>query len=277
MKQQRSLRVIDSPPSFQHPVSQICTQGQFEGPAYAFWCRKIRETPRPHRKQWEFCYILHALASLGALAPANRGFGYGVGQEPLPAVMASYGCEVLATDLDPASAQTAGWSQTNQHATSKEALNARAICDPVEFDGLVSLQNVDMKDIPHDLKNFDFTWSACALEHLGSLDEGCKFIERTLTTLRPGGIAIHTTELNCSSDDETIEHGGTVLFRRKDIIALCQRLAAQGHEMTLNLNMGNLPLDHYVDHPPYNPDKHLKLRLEEFVTTSIGLIVRVAY
>jgi hypothetical protein len=47
--------------------------------------------------------------------------------------------------------------------------------------------------------------------------------------------------------------------------------------MTLNLNMGNLPLDHYVDHLPYNPDKHLKLLLEEFVTTSIGLIVRAAY
>jgi hypothetical protein len=33
MKQQWSLRVIDSPPSFQHPMSQICTQGQFQGPA----------------------------------------------------------------------------------------------------------------------------------------------------------------------------------------------------------------------------------------------------
>ena len=47
MKQQWSLRVIDSPPSFQHPVSQICTQGQFEGPAYAFWCRKFAKTLDP--------------------------------------------------------------------------------------------------------------------------------------------------------------------------------------------------------------------------------------
>jgi hypothetical protein len=192
-------------------------------------------------------------------------------------VMASYGREVLATDLDPASAQTAGWSQTDQHTTSKEALNARAICDPVEFDGFVSLQNVDMKDIPDDLKNFDFTSSACAWNIWDRLTKAANSFERTLTTLRPGGIAIHTTQLNCSSDDKAIEHGGTVLFRRKDVISLCQRLATQGHKMTLNLNMGNLPLDHYVDHLPYNPDKHLKLLLEEFVTTSIGLIVRAAY
>jgi hypothetical protein len=169
-----------------------------------------------------FCYILQALASLGALAPANRGLGNGVGQEPLPAVMASYGREVLATDLDPASAQTAGWSQTNQHTTSKEALNARAICDPVEFDGFVSLQNVDMKDIPDDLKNFDFTSSACAWNIWDRLTKAANSFERTLTTLRPGGIAIHTTQLNCSSDDKAIEHGGTVLFRRK-MLSHCAR------------------------------------------------------
>jgi hypothetical protein len=268
------MPIINLPPSFHRPVSQVCTQGQFQGPAYAYWCQKIHEVPRFHRKQWEFCYILQALASTSALTPANRGIGYGVGQEPLPAVMASYGCEVLATDLDVEAAETSGWSATGQHASGKEILNARGICDSVEFERLVSFQTVDMNDIPADLHDFDFTWSACALEHLGSLYHGRNFVEATLATLRPGGVAVHTTEFNCSSDAATLENGGTVLFRRRDVIDLCQYLESQGHEVTLNLHQGNLSLDHHIDVPPYSADKHLKLRLSEFVTTSIGLIIR---
>ena len=104
------MLIVNDPPSFRRPVSQICTQAQFDSPAYHFWCRKIRETPRIHRKQWEFCYILQALAMAGVLAPSCRGVGYGVGQEPLPAVFADYGCEVLATDLDFAAASASGWT-----------------------------------------------------------------------------------------------------------------------------------------------------------------------
>ncbi len=270
------MPIISLPPSLHRPVSQVCTQAQFEEPAYGFWCRKIREVPRLHRKQWEFCYILQALATTGALAPGNRGVGYGVGQEPLPAVLASYGCEVLATDLDVRTAETMGWTATQEHASEKGALNSRDICDPEQFDQLVDFRVVDMNMIPSDIRDFDFTWSACALEHLGSLDHGRRFVENTLKTLRPGGVAIHTTELNCSSDSETISEGLTVLFRSRDIIELCQLLETQGHEMTLNLHRGNLPVDHYVDVPPYNAEKHLKLLLEGFVTTSVGLIIRKA-
>ena len=33
-------------------------------------------------------------------------------------------------------------------------------------------------------------------------------------------------------------------------------------------------LDKYVDIPPYTQDKHLKLKLGEYTTTSIGLIIK---
>ncbi|HEX7391215.1 MAG TPA: hypothetical protein VF286_13985 [Acidiphilium sp.] len=271
------MPTVNSPPSFHRPVSQICTQAQFDAPAYHFWCRKIRETPRVHRKQWEFCYILQALASTGALAPSSRGVGYGVGQEPLPAVFAACGCEVLATDLDFTAADASGWIATNQHAQGKDALNLRGICDPQDFERLVSFRSVDMNEIPDDIAGFDFTWSACALEHLGSLRHGFDFIEATLATLIPGGVAVHTTELNCSSNEETVETGGTVLYRKRDIMEFCHRMENQGHEITLNLNHGNLPLDYYIDAPPYTSDKHIRLQLGRFVTTSIGLIVRKAW
>ena len=81
-----------------------------------------------------------------------------------------------------------------------------------------------MNDISSDLSNFDFCWSCCALEHLGSLSAGMRFIERSLDTLRPGGWAVHTTEFNIFSDVATIERGATVLYRQRDLRWLMEHL-----------------------------------------------------
>jgi SAM-dependent methyltransferase len=269
--------LINAPPSFVRPVSQVCTQAQFQSPEYRQWCRRIGEEPRLHRKQWEFCYILQALDVAGMLAPGRRGVGYGVGEEPLPSLMAAIGCEILATDLDVESASRKGWVETNQHAFEKARLNARGLCDEAQFSRLVDFRVVDMNHIPEDIGRFDFTWSACALEHLGSIDAGLAFIENTIATLRPGGVAVHTTELNCSSDNDTLDAGGTVLFRRKDLIEFCRKLERNGCGVTFNLYLGNLPMDHFVDTPPYSSDKHLKLQIDKYVTTSVGLIIQAAH
>lgn len=266
----------DPPPSLANPVSQACTQAQFDTPIYHYWCREIREAPRYHRKQWEFCYILQALAVNGAIAPERRGIGFGVGTEPLTAVLAARGCRILATDLDPGEAEKAGWVATNQHASRIAQLNTRGICDPAVFPENVTFRFLDMNRIPPELGDFDFTWSACCLEHLGSIGHGLAFIENTVALLRPGGIAVHTTEFNCSSNDHTIERGGTVLFRRRDIEALCARLSAAGHEVTLNFNLGDQPLDKHVDVPPYSADDHLKLQIAQYASTSFGLAIRKA-
>jgi cyclopropane fatty-acyl-phospholipid synthase-like methyltransferase len=242
--------------------------------AYAYWCAAIGEVPRYHRKQWEFCYILQALARSGKLAPEMRGLGFGVGGEPLAALMAQRGVAVLATDLDQTAAQALGWVDTDQHAASKAALNARALCAPEAFDRLVDFRVVDMNAIPGDLAGqFDFCWSACALEHLGSIAQGLAFIENSIKCLVPGGVAVHTTEFNCSSDDDTLDHTSTVLFRQRDFLHLANRLRARGHHIELTFELGDQPLDQHVDVAPYSADRHLKLRIERWVTTSFGLIV----
>ena len=51
-------------------------------------------------------------------------------------------------------------------------LNDRLLCPPARFDQLVTFRPVDMTAIPDDLAGFDFCWSSCALEHLGSLAAG---------------------------------------------------------------------------------------------------------
>lgn len=134
-----------------------------------------------------------------------------------------------------------------------------------------------MNAIPEALRGFDFCWSACALEHLGSLEAGARFVESSLRTLAPGGVAVHTTEFNLSSNDDTVDAGHTVIYRRRDLEALAERLRARGHHVEpLDFDPGSGVLDRYVDVPPFLAEPHLRLRLERFDCTSIGLIVRAA-
>ncbi len=99
-------------------------------------------------------------------------------------------------------------------------------------------------------------------------------IEAVENTLRPGGVAVHTTEFNLSSNDATIEEGVTVLYRRRDIEDLIGELRARGHQVEpFRLAPDTLTMDGYVDQPPY-AGPHVKLGLEGYVCTSVGLVIR---
>ena len=91
-------------------------------------------------------------------------------------------------------------------------------------------------------------------------------------TVKPGGVAVHTTEFNVSSDEATVEEGGTVIYRRRDIEALVADLRADGHRIDVDYDTGDQPDDRHVDLPPYS-DVHLKVELARYVVTSIGLII----
>jgi Methyltransferase domain len=259
-------------PTLAHLRSQLCTANQFREPIYGTWCTELRETPSFNRKQWEFVFICEALSLHGMLKTDRIGLGFGVGKEPLPALFASKGCNVVATDLDPSDAASADWTQTNQHAAQLSDLNERSICDPTLFAERVRFRAEDMNNISPDLRDFDFTWSSCAFEHLGSIRHGLNFFVNSLKCLKPGGIAVHTTEFNLSSNFTTLEAHNLVLFRRFDIEALIAAVSKAGARLLpVNLNPGNEPIDRHYDVPPYaNP--HLRIQLDRYVFTSIGLI-----
>ncbi len=270
------LNLNDPLPSIENPVSQLCTQNQFDEDIYEYLVHELKETKRYHRKQWEFVYVLQAVTANGLLTSGKKALGFGVGKEPLPAVFAKNGVKVLATDLETELAVNIGWQATNQHAHNLDDLNNRGICDATEFTNLVTFQFADMNHISLELVDFDFCWSSCAFEHLGSIEAGLKFVENSLKCLKPGGFAIHTTEFNCQSNDDTLKSGGTVLFRQRDILELEARLKNAGHQISLNLNPGDRKLDRYIDLPPYSDNRHLKLQLKKYVATSIGIIVQKA-
>jgi SAM-dependent methyltransferase len=252
-----------------------CTQAQLESESFQHWRDRLRQPPAHlHRKVWEWAFVAQALFERELLQPGRRGLGFAVGQEPLSALFATFGCELLATDQTAEQAQQGGWVTTGQHAATLEQLNAQALCEPERFRQRVRFRPVDMRSIPDDLTGFDFLWSCCSLEHLGTLAAGERFIAESLRCLRPGGVAVHTTEFNVSANLFTIRSGPTVLYRRRDLERIAQRLRTAGHQIELDFASGNLPIDQLIDHPPYRPTQHLKLKIGRYVATSYGLIIQ---
>lgn len=258
--------------------SKACQQQDIESAWFAYWCQQMKVPVVYHRKMWEFCYILQVMYDHDLLKPKLRGLGFGCGEEPLPSLLAAYDIEITATDLDPQKSASKGWVETNQSMSSVNKIWLPELCSQELFKKNVSLRYVDMNYIPEDLENqYDFCWSACALEHLGSIDNGLRFIEKSLDTLVQGGVCIHTTELNYLQEENTIDNEGTVLFRKQDFIKLAQKLTAKGHQVApLNFDIGSGFLDQFIDIPPYQEvqDAHLKLLVGDFATTSFGIIIK---
>ena len=251
-----------------------CTQSQLQSETFQAWGARLRERPmRMHRKIWEYCYIVQTLYERGMLAPGRRGLGFAVGQEPLSAMFASLGCEIVASDLETDEAERAKWVETNQHAASLEVLNQRGICEADLFRERVTFRFLDMRELPDGLGLFDFIWSSCSLEHLGTIGLGENFIYESLKYLKPGGVAVHTTEFNVRSNVLTLRKGPIVVFRRRDLERIAKRLREMGYTVDLNFSSGNLPYDKLIDKPPYRQEIHLKLLLSIYVATSFGLII----
>jgi hypothetical protein len=242
-------------------------------PLFRYWIDRLGYGHAYHRKLWEFVFILQSLKDHGMLSTGYRGLGFAVGTERVPDLLASCGVSVLATDLHQEEGIAKGWADSSQLAISKADL-CSGISTEDQFDKLVDFANVDMNSIPSNLKDFDFCWSSCAFEHLGSIEAGKSFVMNSLKTLRSGGLAVHTTELNLSSDEDTVTSGGTVLFRRRDFREIASALRDEGHTVApLNFYQGNHPLDQYIDMPPYSNDAHLRLSLMKYSTTSFGLVI----
>lgn len=264
-------------------TSRLCSQRDMESQWVAFWTRELGATRGYHRHLWEHCFIAQALYGAGKLADGMTGLGFGCGKERLPSLFAKHGARILVTDLPPEQAAGKGWVRSDEHSASLEAVRIAEICpDPARLAG-IDLRYMDMNAIPDDLHGgFDFCWSACALEHLGSIELGLAFIENSLKTLKPGGVAVHTLEFNLTESGETIDNWITVLFQKRHIVALAEKLTGAGYRVAeLDFSRGDGVLDDFVDIPPWHSDvvalsnkwAQLKLSVDGFACTSFGIII----
>jgi 2-polyprenyl-3-methyl-5-hydroxy-6-metoxy-1,4-benzoquinol methylase len=228
-----------------------------------------------NRKFWEWCAIAQVLDERCMLRTGVRGLGFAVGREPLSSHFAARGCQILATDLEPR-ASAAEWISSSQHAESKEMLFQPLLVNRSIFDSRVAFQSADMRTLEGLSIGYDFIWSSCALEHLGTLDAGIDFILKSAELLSPRGVAVHTTEFNVLSNDLTIEQGGNVIYRRRDFLMLKQTLESRGLNLvSLNFDTGDHQFDIDFDKPPYmeSGKPHLKLDIGGHVSTSFLLII----
>ena len=271
----RSLRTAD----FTADVSMVASGKHVGQPEYQRWLAAIAQTNGRHRKVWEWCFILQALENHNLLRSGVSAVGFGVGTEPLVAALAARGVRVLATDQ--AAEQAGEWGATGQHATAVDSLRRPELCDDAQFTRLVSFRPVDMRSIPADLGEFDLAWSSCCFEHLGSPDAGFDFVVASLAFVRPGGVIVHTTELDCDAGNKQLLEQGSVangdyacFYRRQDLKGLVLRLRAAGHAVECNYHVGSRhPLEKQIDQQPYTHDPHMRLRVADRVVTSFGLTV----
>jgi SAM-dependent methyltransferase len=263
--------------------SMVCRYEHFLAPWYEHWAVKLGVYDpgliqvASYRKYWEYCAIAQALAERGMLARGRTGCGFAVGKEPLVSLFASFGATIWATDL--ASEQTSEkWMQSGQHADGAADLYRPDLLTEEAFRGRVNFRHVDMRDldgIPGEV--FDFMWSSCAFEHLGTLQAGMDFVANSARLLKPGGVAVHTTEYNVSSNEETVTSGAGVIYRRQDLEKLRDRLRQSGCAVApFDYDSGEHPYDLDYDVPPYyqSDRKHIKLLVQNYVVTSSLIIIR---
>lgn len=251
-----------------------CTAQDFYHPEFKRLADIIALDVFMHRKLWEYIFIQHHAFRLDAVGEGRRAIGFGVGTEPLPSAFAQHGTQVIATDIP---------FTADHQAMSQDAYLAHAMInlpsihlDREQFGDKVTFDICDMNAIGEDIKDFDFCWSSGSLQQLGSIRKGREFIINSVEkVLKPGGVAIHTTEFNLSSNEDTEDRSDVVLFRRRDIDSLIKYLKRRGHEVEPFIVCNNVsPADNYIDTEPYCHDLHLKLRLKGHVTTSCGLVIR---
>ncbi len=272
-------------PTFEVLECQAATAAQCDHPDFLRWCRMIESWDgepggrQYNRKLWEWAFIAEAISRAGLLNDRASAVGFGVGNEPMPALLASHGVEVLATDqgLDSGS----NWATTGELMGGLAGLSRPTMLPDAQLAERVHLREVDMNAVPDDIGTFDIAWSSCVIEHLGSPSRGMDFVLESCALLRPGGIAVHTTEFELTLKSETMDYGHCAVYRIPDLLDLEARLADVGCEATFNFSVSmDTPADRWISlvHKGLANDlpdvAHLKLALGDSISTSYGLLIR---
>jgi SAM-dependent methyltransferase len=260
-------------------TSMVCKYEHFLSSWYQVWSNRMQlNNGDPHRKIWEWAAISQALGERDMLRADRSGCGFAVGKEPLPSLFASFGAQITATDAPSSGDESTPWAESNQHASSLTDVWDRRFISEAEFHKRVAFAHADMRDPDtFPAQPYDFLWSSCAFEHLGSLEAGHQFVVASADRLlKPGGVAVHTTEFNVSSNDETISEGENVIYRKADIERIAGTLRRVCCGMApVDYDAGLDRFDLEYDYPPWytHGRKHIKLLVADFVITSVLVII----
>jgi SAM-dependent methyltransferase len=173
------------------PLNKICDRRDWADPT---WRRALTDLgysadpARLHRKEWEFAQGVYGLRKLRRLAPNASALGLGAGAEPIIFFLAGRMRRVVATDL------YAG-------DFSRQEADPRILRDPEAFAPFayhrdrLDVRRMDATAIDYPAESFDLVFSFSSFEHFGSRRAQRKCLREIHRVLRPGGVAVLTTEV----------------------------------------------------------------------------------
>lgn len=283
------------PAEFDGLQCRAVSAAQCEDERYVNWWRLLLHVPETlspgdegapmfyNRKLWEWAFIVQSIEQLDLMRPGKAAVGFGCGNEAIPAMLASRGVDVLATDQTISSGSQ--WAASGELMSGLDGLARDHLIDRSALSERVRTRHVDMNDVPDDLGEFDIAWSSCVIEHLGSPARGLDFVLESLALLRPGGVAVHTTELELTRKAETADYGNCAVYRLEDLQDFAARVASAGYEASFNFHVAmESPHDRWISlvsapgGTVLEDVDHLKLVIGDSVSTSVstsfGLIIR---
>ncbi|MER3525354.1 MAG: hypothetical protein C4326_15255 [Ignavibacteria bacterium] len=151
--------------------------------------KELEETPRFHRKQWEFAMIFHVLRSLGKLGEDNVGLSMGGGKERVAYALARHVRQLVVTDL-----YESETSWDCARTDNPDAFIRRNKPFPVDDARLMALR-MDMRDLHFPDRTFDFCYSTCAVEHIGKESDFLAHFNEVARVLKDDGVYVFTTEV----------------------------------------------------------------------------------
>jgi SAM-dependent methyltransferase len=173
------------------PLNKLCGMAELENPQWRNALRDL-DLDRPnapfHRKAWEFAQAVFGLRKLRRLPPNAVALGVGSGHERILYFLANRIANVVATDLY-------GGDFAAREA-SPHMLAHPDMFAPFHYrkDRLRVLV-MDARQLHFPAAYFDFVFSFSSIEHFGSHGDALAALREMFRVLKPGGLAVITTEL----------------------------------------------------------------------------------
>ncbi|MBK6912349.1 MAG: class I SAM-dependent methyltransferase [Ignavibacteriales bacterium] len=187
------------------PLSKICDSADWFEPEFNRIIREeLEEVPKFHRKQWEFAMIYYILEKQGLISEDKIGLSVGGGYERVLYSIARRINHLTVTDLYELETT---WDTAR--TDSPEALIKQRMPFNMDINKL-SVINMDMRDLKFEDNSFDFCYSSCSVEHIGSFEDFLKHLDEVWRVLKEEGIYVFTTELHLG--DETIRDPNNYIF-----------------------------------------------------------------
>ena len=186
-------------------LSKICDAADwFDEEFHSIIVNELKESPRFHRKQWEFAMIFLALKKLGFLNENMTGLSLGGGNERVLYSIAQHVNKLIVTDLY-------NEDTTWDCARTKDPDEYIKASKPFDVDdSKFKAFRMDMRYLDFEDNTFDFCYSSCAIEHIGDFEDFVQHLDEVYRVLKEDGVYVFTTELKIGSD--TIKDQNNFIF-----------------------------------------------------------------